>query len=160
MPRNLLIVIASVAAAGVILFVSMRKPSETLPPLATPTPVVSASPTSRGLILEAQKGTIENIERGNSPVLAPVTIDVIARQWVFEPATIRVKTGQRVTLRINSTDVTHGIAIPEFNISENLVAGKVIDVTFTPDKAGSFDFFCSIFCGSGHKDMKGTLIVE
>jgi cytochrome c oxidase subunit 2 len=33
-------------------------------------------------------------------------------------------------------------------------------VTLTPDKAGSFTFFCDIFCGDGHEDMEGTLVVE
>jgi cytochrome c oxidase subunit 2 len=29
----------------------------------------------------------------------------------------------------------------------------------TPDKTGTFTFLCDVFCGSGHEDMSGTLIV-
>jgi cytochrome c oxidase subunit 2 len=32
-------------------------------------------------------------------------------------------------------------------------------VRFTPDKVGRFNFHCDLFCGSGHEDMMGTLIV-
>ena len=31
---------------------------------------------------------------------------------------------------------------------------------FTADKAGRFDFLCDVFCGDGHEDMSGTLIVD
>ena len=37
--------------------------------------------------------------------------------------------------------------------------GKVTRVVFTPDKTGEFTFSCNIFCGSGHEDMVGRLIV-
>jgi cytochrome c oxidase subunit 2 len=29
-----------------------------------------------------------------------------------------------------------------------------------PDKAGNFAFFCDVFCGDGHEDMDGTLVIE
>jgi len=33
-------------------------------------------------------------------------------------------------------------------------------VTITPDKPGTFVFFCDVFCGDGHEEMAGTLVVE
>ena len=57
-------------------------------------------------------------------------------------------------------DVEHGFAIPEFGINENLAPGKSVDIEFTADMAGSYSFFCSVYCGSGHTSMRGTLIVE
>jgi cytochrome c oxidase subunit II len=35
----------------------------------------------------------------------------------------------------------------------------VATVRLTLDKAGSFVFLCDVFCGSGHEDMSGTLVV-
>jgi heme/copper-type cytochrome/quinol oxidase subunit 2 len=32
-------------------------------------------------------------------------------------------------------------------------------VEFTADEAGPFPFLCSEYCGDGHDDMKGMLVV-
>jgi cytochrome c oxidase subunit II len=32
-------------------------------------------------------------------------------------------------------------------------------ISLTPDKAGRFAFACDVFCGVGHEEMSGTLIV-
>jgi cytochrome c oxidase subunit 2 len=91
---------------------------------------------------------------------APVVINVKARDWAFDPATITVKKGVPVTIVVTSEDVAHGFAILDFNVNLHVDAGQTAQVTFTPDKAGTFTFFCSVFCGQGHKAMKGTLVVE
>jgi cytochrome c oxidase subunit 2 len=41
----------------------------------------------------------------------------------------------------------------------DIVPGKVATLRVTADKAGSFVFLCDIFCGTGHEEMSGTLIV-
>ena len=50
--------------------------------------------------------------------------------------------------------------MPEFGIRADIVPDQETRVTITPTKAGSFVFFCDIFCGDGHEDMSGTLVVE
>jgi heme/copper-type cytochrome/quinol oxidase subunit 2 len=90
----------------------------------------------------------------------PQTIEITARQWEFDPGTITVKKGEKVKLMITSQDVTHGFSLPAFNIEETLKPGETVTLEFVPDKAGSFSFKCSVFCGTGHSGMKGTLIVE
>lgn len=91
---------------------------------------------------------------------ATKNFDITAKQWAFVPSTITVDEGDSVTLNVTSTDVTHGLSIPDFGVSETLTPGKTTTVTFTANKAGTFSFFCSIFCGSGHSGMKGTLVVN
>ncbi|OGH64138.1 MAG: hypothetical protein A2821_02530 [Candidatus Magasanikbacteria bacterium RIFCSPHIGHO2_01_FULL_41_23] len=83
-----------------------------------------------------------------------------AKNWEFSPSTISVKKGDTVKLTITSTDVEHGFALPEFNVNKKFKAGETVNVEFVADKSGSFPFTCSVFCGSGHKSMKGTLVVE
>jgi heme/copper-type cytochrome/quinol oxidase subunit 2 len=89
-----------------------------------------------------------------------VVIDIIARQFSFSPDPIIVKLGDRVKLNINSIDIDHGFALPDFNIDARLEAGKITTVEFEADKLGEFIFSCSVFCGSGHREMTGVLIVE
>ena len=87
-------------------------------------------------------------------------IKMTAEQYDFIPDNIKVKKGTKVRLEVTSTDVTHGIAIREYDINKALPVNKTVAIDFTADKVGSFDFHCSISCGPGHRDMKGTLIVE
>lgn len=83
-----------------------------------------------------------------------------AFKWSFDPATITVNKGDRVKLHIISEDVTHGFNLPAFGINENLAPGKTTDIEFIANKTGTFTFVCSVFCGSGHSDMIGQLIVK
>jgi cytochrome c oxidase subunit 2 len=88
------------------------------------------------------------------------TIDVVASQFKFEPATISVVQGDRVRLRVRSADRTHGIGIKAFRVNARIPKGEdVVTVEFVADRAGKFDITCSEYCGSGHGAMKGTLNV-
>jgi cytochrome c oxidase subunit 2 len=98
-----------------------------------------------------------------APVIAQSSVQKIemkARRYQFTPSTIRARAGVPVQLRVLSTDVVHGMAIPGLNINERLDPGKEVVINFTPAKAGSYPFFCSVYCGPGHANMKGELIVE
>ncbi len=83
-----------------------------------------------------------------------------ASKWKFDPSTIKVKQGTKVKLMIKSVDVDHGFALREYNIDVRLTPGRTETVEFIADKPGTFEFSCSVFCGSGHSSMQGTLIVE
>ncbi|MBT3690261.1 hypothetical protein HOE31_04420 [bacterium] len=85
---------------------------------------------------------------------------LIAKKWEFEPSVITVNEGDMVKLKITSIDVDHGIAIPDFDINVDLNVNEEVEVIFEADKVGTFSFTCSIYCGSGHIDMTGTLIIK
>jgi cytochrome c oxidase subunit 2 len=93
------------------------------------------------------------------------TVELIAREpdngnWY--PRTITVQRGQQVKILIRNIEtVSHGFALPDFNVSvREIKAGNVKTVTFTPDKVGSFPFLCTVWCSPRHQEMTGTLIVE
>ncbi|OHA15192.1 MAG: hypothetical protein A3A10_02955 [Candidatus Tagabacteria bacterium RIFCSPLOWO2_01_FULL_42_9] len=83
-----------------------------------------------------------------------------AKKFDFTPSTITVSEGDSVKLTITSEDVTHGFAIDELGIKEDIEPSKPTVVEFVANKKGSFRFYCSNFCGQGHKEMEGQLIVE
>ena len=83
-----------------------------------------------------------------------------AKNWDFSPSTIMVHQGDTVKLHIKSIDVPHGFILPDFGINQDLPPGKTVDVEFVADKAGTFPFRCSVFCGSGHREMIGQLVVQ
>lgn len=87
-------------------------------------------------------------------------IKVTAKKYEFNPNVIKVKQGDHVRLVITATDRDHGFKLEAFNIDQELRKGEPATVEFTADKAGTFPFQCSKFCGLGHKRMKGQLVVE
>jgi len=86
--------------------------------------------------------------------------EMMAKQFEFQPSTITVKQGDTVKLRITSSDVTHGFAINEFGVNKMIEPGQTANIEFVADKKGTFQFYCSVFCGNGHGTMEGRLIVE
>lgn len=100
----------------------------------------------------------EQVEEASAPEVKE--FEMTARRFAFEPGTITVSKGDTVRLKITSSDVTHGFTIDEYGIDENLPSGQEVIVEFVADKAGTFDFYCSVYCGSGHREMEGTLVVE
>jgi cytochrome c oxidase subunit 2 len=94
------------------------------------------------------------------PQPAPETvIKLTAKKFEFSPAEITVRKGEPVLLEIRSVDVKHGFSLPDFRVRTEIKPGSVTQLRFTPDKTGRFTFACDVFCGIGHEDMSGTLIV-
>jgi cytochrome c oxidase subunit 2 len=90
----------------------------------------------------------------------PRVIEVVAKRFSWEPAEIQVTVGERVRLVLRTADGLHGIELKKFKISKEIPRGnKPVTVEFTADEAGRFPFLCSEYCGDGHDDMKGVLVV-
>ena len=90
---------------------------------------------------------------------APRVIDVVAKKFEFVPGEIRVGRGEAVALRFTAPEVPMGFNLADFNLRADIVPGKVTTVQLTADKTGTFTFLCDVFCGTGHEDMSGTLVV-
>jgi len=96
------------------------------------------------------------------PVLAPAQPRVIAlraRRFAFTPNRIPLKKGEPVVIEATTEDVFMGLNIPDFGVRTDIVPGKTMQLAFAPDKAGTFPFVCDVFCGDGHEEMSGTLVV-
>jgi len=90
----------------------------------------------------------------------PVEIKITARQFQFEPHTITLQKGRTARLIITSADVAHGFAIDDFNISAKIEAKQTKTIEITPDRTGRFRIHCSVYCGDGHEEMFGELVVQ
>jgi len=91
---------------------------------------------------------------------APREIDVVARRFAFEPARIEVAVGERVRLRVVSADGVHGLEIKKFKVKKEIPRGITpVIIEFTASEAGEFPILCSEYCGDGHEDMQGQLVV-
>jgi cytochrome c oxidase subunit II len=90
---------------------------------------------------------------------AEQVIHLTAKKFEYSPSEITVKKGQPVVIEIASLDRKHGFMIPELKVRSDVKPGAQNVVRFTPDKTGTFNFHCDLFCGSGHEGMAGTLVV-
>ena len=86
-------------------------------------------------------------------------VHVKAHMFAYSPAEIVVKMGIPVTLELTSIDRVHGFNLPDFHVRATIQPWESTTVTFTPDKIGRFTFACDHFCGDGHDDMSGVLVV-
>ncbi len=87
-------------------------------------------------------------------------IQVVARKFTYAPNEIRLKKGVPVVLELTSADAVMGFKAVDFNATAVIIPGKVARVRITPAQAGTFIFFCHIFCGEGHETMNGTIVVD
>ena len=99
-------------------------------------------------------------EKFNEDTGQIVEIEVVAKQFSFNPDPIIVNQGENVRLLLTSEDVEHGFSISEYGINEKIKPDETTTVEFTADKAGEFEIRCSVVCGAGHSGMKGKLIVN
>jgi cytochrome c oxidase subunit 2 len=94
----------------------------------------------------------------------PKVFEVVARRFSFEPATIEVVEGDTVRLLVRSADGPHGVEIKSLKVKKAVPRAKPGDspvtIEFVATAAGEYPILCSEYCGNGHKDMTGTLVVR
>ena len=89
-------------------------------------------------------------------VVAGESIDVIV-DGGYKPASIRIKKGQKTTLKITRRDPNsclEEIILPDFKIKKFLPLNREIEISITPQKEGEFGFHC------GMNMFHGKIIVE
>lgn len=89
----------------------------------------------------------------------PRVVRIVAKRFTYTPSEVTLKKGEPVVLELVSEDRVHGFKLPAFKIRTDVRPNDAVRVPITPDKAGRFTFACDVFCGDGHDDMSGTLVV-
>jgi len=86
--------------------------------------------------------------------------EVTASRYRFEPARLEVRQGDVVELVLRSADTDHGLAIKAYAVKVAIPkGGETVGVSFVASRSGTFPIDCSEYCGSGHKRMRGELVV-
>jgi cytochrome c oxidase subunit 2 len=62
-----------------------------------------------------------------------------------------------VRVELVSQDVIHGFFLPAFRVKRDVVPGMTNYAWFVASKPGSYDLFCSQYCGTGHSAMITTV---
>jgi cytochrome c oxidase subunit II len=87
-------------------------------------------------------------------------IKVVAKRFDYTPAVLQLKKGVPVVIEVTTQDVVMGFSAPDFGVRADVIPEKVARVRIVPDKTGTFTFVCDIFCGTGHEEMEGTIVVS
>jgi cytochrome c oxidase subunit 2 len=108
-----------------------------------------------------------NFEYVRNPPRDAQTIHVIAQQWQWlfqyengkQSNVLTVPVGKPIKLLMTSRDVIHSLYIPAFRVKEDCVPGFQTHLWFTANETGSFDLFCTEYCGVGHSHMRSKVEV-
>lgn len=104
----------------------------------------------------------EGITAEELSILETKEIKITAKRFEFIPSTITVNKEDKVKLILTSIDTTHGFRLktPFIDINEQIPPNKETIIEFTATEAGEYDFWCSLYCGTGHGSMRGKLVVK
>ncbi len=93
----------------------------------------------------------------------PVTATARMWSWDFKYANgktspkLYVPVGKPVRVELVSEDVIHGFFLPAFRVKRDVVPGMSNYAWFVATKPGSYDLFCSQYCGTNHSAMITTV---
>ena len=111
-----------------------------------------------GTIME--DGMIQDDPKMPAEKIVTREITVTGKSFSFSPATITVKKGEHVIITFKNSGGTHDWQLDEFGAAtKKLNSGEEETIEFIADKAGSFEYYCSV---GNHRamGMKGTLTVQ
>jgi nitrosocyanin len=155
--KNLIIaivVIIILAVGGWWLFSTTQLPE--MPDGGAAGTVLEGSPES-GSFDDTAGMPLPNTNTPEMSVIKEFTVN--GSNFSFTPKTMAVKKGDTVRVTFINESGTHDWVLDEFNARTQVIgAGKQETVEFVADKAGTFEYYCSV---GQHRTMgmKGTLTV-
>ena len=94
-------------------------------------------------------------------MVTPLSLTVDSFDFGYSSTNLSAKVGQEVTITLtNSGSGSHNFVIDALNVNSGVISGgQSTTFTFTPQEAGTFEFYCSI---GSHKQMGmlGSLVVS
>ncbi len=92
-----------------------------------------------------------------------VDIYLAASQWIWRPSEIMLKAGVTYRIWVSSTDVLHGLTIvgEDGKVVYNIMVmpGMAFAINIRFDKPGIYYILCNEYCGIGHQDMLGKIVI-
>jgi cytochrome c oxidase subunit 2 len=94
-------------------------------------------------------------------------ITVIGKMWTWDfdygngkiSKELVVPYNRNVKLNLVSVDVNHSLFIPAFRVKEDVIPGYNNYLWFKPIMKGTFDIYCSEYCGLAHSAMLAKAVV-
>jgi heme/copper-type cytochrome/quinol oxidase subunit 2 len=87
------------------------------------------------------------------------TVTVAVSRDGFQPREIAARKGETVRLVIKTVDGEHCFAVDDLRVEKRVLPGRATTVDVTPDRAGTFPFYCCLETGAAADKQRGRLIV-
>jgi cytochrome c oxidase subunit 2 len=105
---------------------------------------------------------------------APLTIEVTGKQWWWEVRyvgpepqrivrsanEIHIPTGERVRVRLRSSDVIHSFWVPGLQGKMDMIPGRTTETWLHADRSGEWRGQCAEFCGVQHAKMALVVVAH
>jgi len=98
----------------------------------------------------------------------PYEVYVQASMWHFSfqypnnhlDEELHIPINTPVQFVLNSSDVLHGFFMPVFRMKKDVVPGRYNKIWVQATEVGTYDIFCTQYCGQGHSTMRAHVIVQ
>ena len=93
---------------------------------------------------------------------------VVGKQWMWkaqhpggqrEINELHLPAGRPVKVTLISEDVIHDFGVPAFRMKVDVLPGRYVSTWYLPTAPGRYHLFCNQYCGTGHADMVGDIVV-
>jgi heme/copper-type cytochrome/quinol oxidase subunit 2 len=71
-------------------------------------------------------------------------LEIVASRSGFRPRVLNLRRGEPARIRLTTADEEHCFAVDAFRIEKRIVPGRATLVELTPDRPGSFRFYCCL----------------
>ena len=96
-----------------------------------------------------------------------MVVTAIGRKWEWEfdygngmkSKQLVLPVNKAVRINLKSEDVNHSLSIPAFRVKEDLIPGYNDFLWFIPSYVGSYEIFCSEYCGLLHSAMLSKAVI-
>lgn len=99
---------------------------------------------------------------GGAYISEPVEVYLMASQYSYWPALLRLEPNIPYRFLIMAMDTDHGASI-QFKGAAYMIrapAEHVVEKVLVFKEPGEYPIYCTVYCGVGHDLMKGKIIVE
>ena len=107
-------------------------------------------------------GREEEEGHGSAQRGEPIDVYLMAMRFSYMPNVLRLEHGVPYRFRMMSMDVNHGVSI-HTGFAGHIMrrpAQTMSEMVMTFPDPGDFMIYCTVYCGVGHSQMKGKIIVE
>ncbi len=96
-------------------------------------------------------------------------VNVSSQKWIWQfqyengarsTGELHVPADRPVKLIMSSNDVIHSFYVPDYRLKQDVVPGRYTEMWFNAPEPGESIIFCTEYCGDGHSDMLGTVVVH
>ncbi len=159
MKKNLIVIICLVMVISLLSACAKQQTTDSTPVAATNTQEGSAKTDNTQTVTVPTGNSADTKKAVSTGQTKEMNIEMFNFGFNQDPTLIKV--GDHVILHVKSTEGNHGIMIPGLGLSTHAIAeGDSQTIEFDAKDAGSFQYFCNVPCGPGHKSMRGQIVVE